>query len=264
MPAEDAVYRYGFADPRATALLLNNRATLLGLPDVQGYNPIQFQRAVEFVNALNGHSQEYHEANVHPGGLGSPLLDVLGARYVVVPAVVPAGRPDLLYLSQRWSTVYQDAQVRVLENPDALPRAWVVHAALQVAPGDALAPLAEGRVNPRQVALVEAPPPAVAQPRDPAADRATITTYELDHLRVQTRTTAPGLLVLSEVAYPAWRAYVDGEHTVEFRFESRSLRLGIAISLVALLVLLGLLVTAVGRRHLPSARRRAEVSSGDA
>jgi len=199
----------------------------------------------------------------------------------VVPAAVPAGRPDLLHLSQRWPTVYQDAQVRVIENRNALPRAWIVHEAQQVAPGEALAPLAAGTVDPRQVVLVEEPPPAMAQPSDPAADRATVTTYEPDGLRLQTRTIAPGLLVLSEVAYPAWRAYVDGEpveiltanhilraipippgeHTVEFRFESRALRLGVAISLLAVLVLLGLLATAAWHRYLPSSRRRTVVST---
>ncbi len=79
----------------------------------------------------------------------------------------------------------------------------------------------------------------------------------------------PGLLLLSEVAYPAWRAYVDGEprevltadhllravpipageRTVELRFESRALRFGVMISLVAFLGLLGLLAAAAGCRH---------------
>ncbi|MDP9369549.1 MAG: hypothetical protein M3Q03_14940, partial [Chloroflexota bacterium] len=53
-PGDDTppLYRYFFADPRTTALLLNNRATILGLEDVQGYNPIQLQRYVDYIKAL--------------------------------------------------------------------------------------------------------------------------------------------------------------------------------------------------------------------
>ncbi len=77
---------------------------------------------------------------------------------------------------------------------------------------------------------------------------------------MKTTTGAPGLLMLSEVYYPAWKAYVDGEpaplyradhlfravpvpageHTVELRYESRSLRVGTAISLLTVLALLAL------------------------
>ena len=265
MPAEAEFYRYRFADPRAMALLLNNRATMFGLHDVQGYNPIQLQRYVDYIKVLNGRPQEYHEANVYPTGLDSPMLDLLNARYLVIPAVIPPGRLDLERLVGQHPRVYADAQVQVLENQDALPRAWIVHEARQVAtPAEALTALASGAVDGRTVALLEDSPPALAPAANPAADRAIVTAHEPDRLRIQTSTTTPGLLVLSEIAYPAWQAYVDGEpapiltanallrsvpipageHTVELRFESAALRLGVAVSLIAFLALLGLLIAA--------------------
>ena len=284
----NALYRHHFADPLAVALLANNRALYFGLQDIQGYNPLHLARYREFVAALNGHRQEYHGLSLFAGGLDSPLLDLLNVRYLVVPARLPLARRDIAELVAAHPTVYEDAQVRVIERLGSLPRAWIVHAARQVSPVEALPLLAAGAVDPRQVALLEGAPPPLAQPADPAADEATITAYEPDRIRLQTRTDAPGLLVLSEVAYPAWRASVDGkpvpllvadhllravpvpggEHTVELRYESRSLVAGLAISVAAYVALVALgsaVWWRTWRVHHPGrvSRRRRRLGDGD-
>jgi uncharacterized membrane protein YfhO len=104
----------------------------------------------------------------------------------------------------------------------------------------------------------------MSQPEDPSADRVSITEYGADSMELESTTGAPGLLVLGEVYYPAWKAYVDGEpapvyltdhllrsvpipageHTVELRYESWTLWAGMAISLVTLTVLVALAVVA--------------------
>ena len=249
--APDPPYRFHFADPRTGALLLNNRATLLGLQDVQGYNPLQPQRWVEYLAALNGFQQEYHEANVYAQGLGSPLLDLLNARYVVVPVGAPSWRQDLARLRAENPVVYEDGTVAVLERRGALPRAWIVHEARLVGTGEALQLLAGGGVDPRRVALLEEESPVLGMPSDPAADEAVVTSYEADEIEVRTRTGATGLLVMSEPYDPNWRAYVDGEevplyvadhllralavpageHRVELRYVSEELRVGTVVSL---------------------------------
>ena len=42
-----------------------------------------------YIDALNGHRQEYHERDLFPAGLPSPLLDLLNLRYLIVPADAP-------------------------------------------------------------------------------------------------------------------------------------------------------------------------------
>ena len=116
----------------------------------------------------------------------------------------------------------------------------------------------------------------MSQPDDASDDRASITEYAANRIELETATGAPGLLVLSEVYYPAWKAYVDGqpapvyladhllrsvpvpegEHTVELRYESWTLRVGIAISLVTLATLIALTVSAGIKRW-----RRTQKSS---
>jgi hypothetical protein len=156
--------------------------------------------------------------------------------------------------------VYSDPRVRIVENPSALPRAWIVHEALHVhGSAPALELIANGNIDARRTAVLEDSPPALETPADPSLDRAVISDYAADRIVVRTSTTAPGLLVLSEMYYPSWQAYLDGqpvrlfpangalravpvpagEHAVEMRFESATLAGGLAISVVTVLVMLG-------------------------
>ena len=165
--------------------------------------------------------------------------------------------------------MYEDDQSKVLENREALPRAWILHSARQVrSREEALDLLSVGQVDPRETALLEEAPPEMSRPENPSADQASVTESEANLRELETATEAPGLLVLSEVYYPTWKAYVDGrpvlvyvtdhllrsvpvpegEHTVELRYESWTLRAVIAISLVTCTVLIVLtIITGVHR-----------------
>ena len=146
---------------------MHNWGTWFGVADIQGYNPVQLQRYVEYIDALNGHRQEYHERDLFPAGLTSPLLDLLNLRYLLVPADAPE-RADLAPLVAELPTVYADEHVRILENPEALPRAWLVHQAEQVAPGEASPPGRGHHRSPPHRAAGDGPPPW--SPPDPAAE----------------------------------------------------------------------------------------------
>jgi hypothetical protein len=258
-----------YRDPEVLALLVNNQGILLGLDDVQGYNPVQLSLYSTLIRAVNRRDQGYHTANVLTSGWNSPVLALLNARYLVVPIQVPPGRPDLLHLSQRYRTVYADQQVRVVEVDDALPRAWIAHDLRKVKRATILPSLRKREFDPRQTALLNTDPPETARPDDPARDRATIVGYEPERIKLTTSSGAAGLLVLSEIDHPDWHAYVDGkrvrvyqtdralrgvpipagDHTVELRYDQPSLRLGLLASAATALVV-ALAVLALGlQRH---------------
>lgn len=259
-----------FTEPRVRALEVNNRAMLLGLQSIQGYNPMRIARYDEYMNALNGSKQDYHYTDVYEGGLNSPLLDLLNVRYVIIPADTTSEEPlGLQQLERTHPTVYEDDQTKVLENQDALPRTWIVHSAQQVkSKEEALDLLSSGQLNPKETALLEEEPPEMSQPDDSSTDRASVSEYEPNRIQLESSTGAPGLLVLSEVYYPAWKAYVDGrpapiyitdhllrsvpvpagEHTIELRYESWTLRIGIVISLVTSAVLVAVVLATGARR----------------
>lgn len=134
--------------------------------------------------------------------------------------------------------------VKIYENLDVLPRAYLVHATRVAAdPAEALEMVRQGDFDPADVAVVEGGPAldGRAAGDDAAADDAAIIQhYAPERVVIHTRSHAPALLVLSDTHYPGWRATVDGadapiyrtnvavrgvavpagEHTVTFTYRS--------------------------------------------
>ncbi len=274
-------YRVRFRNPRAQALLVSNRAITLGLEDVQGYDPVQVLRYSDLIAVINGRPQEYHESNILPSGLRSPLLRILNVRYVIVPRRLPPGRPDLLHLSQRYPTVYSDSLVRIVEIDDALPRAWITRDLRQVEPGAALPLLAGGSIDPSETVVLEE---SVHIPADTAeaavtVDAVTVTPIENDEMTLSVEAVSGGIVVISASYDPGWQAEIDGKpadvfvadhalmaiaipagvHIVTLRYEAPGLALGLAISSasVALLIVMIVFAPAIERRW-PGRRLRQQ------
>jgi len=250
-----ALYRFQFPSDQVRQLGVNNLATAHRMEDVQGYNPVQLQAYVDFMHDINGEAQEYHDANIYPSGLDSRLLDLLNARYIVIPAVIPEGRADLQMAVDLFPTIYQDEDVRVLERTSAAPKGWIVHEARSAQPGVARELVENGSIDPYQVALIDRDSELDGTVSSDGNDQVTVLEAEPEIMRYQVTTSAPGMLVTSEVAYPAWKAYIDGEPVeiatafgllraveipagsseVEFRFESPNEVWGMALTIVAML-----------------------------
>ena len=217
IPNERETYAVGHYRPGTASLLINNRGIRLDLDDIQGYNPVQIRRYVTYFRHLNNQSQSYHTSNVLENGLDSPLLHQLNVRYIVLPAEIPANRPDLFHVAQRYPTVYLDEHNRILENPNALPRAWLVHEAVRTKTGQILPQYVEGLVDPAMTALMDADPPDLAPAPDDAAESVEIVYRENDELRLRVDAASRGMVVLSEIWDPGWTATVDGENARVYR-----------------------------------------------
>lgn len=263
-------YRYQFGNERTRSIATNNRATLHGLHDIQGYNPVQLQSYVEFMAVLNGESQDYHDENVLPAGLDSPLLDVLNATNIVVPSdLTVEGHPLLQEMLRTYETVFDDGYTRVLTRPTALPRAWIVHDAVQATGMQGAMLVEDGTVDPAVTAAIDGSlPPLRAIGSRP--ESASIVSYAPEKIVIRTESPADGILLVSEVDYPAWKAHIDGvevevmtafgliravalpagTHTVTFEYDASTEEMGLAISgATASIVFAGLVLLAVRRRR---------------
>ncbi|HXG23681.1 MAG TPA: YfhO family protein, partial [Chthonomonadales bacterium] len=189
------------------------------------------------------------------------LFDMLNVRYITT---MPDRTPD----TDRFTRV-ADAELSIWENPRALGRAWMVGRYERIRGlDDAFARLHAPDFDPRQTALLESEPP----PLDPIAARgtATMTAFTPHRITVEVNTPGPGLLVLPEIAYPGWRARVDGnvapvltanyilravpvpkgQHRVVLDYEPASYRVGLYFSTLALAVMVASL-TYRGQRRKP-------------
>jgi hypothetical protein len=165
-----------------------------------------------------------------------------------------------------WRFVEETGQARVYENAGVMPRAWLVHEVVNLAPEEMLlaiktARLPDGRIfDPARVALVEDPSPTPMQGEEAGAEaaRAEVTQLSNDFMEVRTASPAPSFLVTSDAYYPGWRATMDGEqvmvfranyalrgvqlppgeHVIRFEFRPKTFYYGAAISLLAALILI--------------------------
>ncbi len=150
--------------------------------------------------------------------------------------------------------------VEVYELADPLPRAFVVGDVTSAASDEeALRYLAGPNFDVAKEAVVQ--DATVELPADAAPSREVWVTQRSNcRVSLRAKLARPGLLVLSEGYYPGWRASVDGreapvvrvnvmmrgvalpagEHEIEFRFRSRSIEVGAALSLAGLASLVAL------------------------
>jgi membrane protein YfhO len=246
----------------ARVLMPGYLGLLYGLFEAQGYDGVTPRRLAEIAGpvgtgrvaqwgllentlALNG-SEPLSGDRV----LVSPVLDLLGVRYVLQSPGAPPPRAGLV-------VDYDAADARIYRNDAALPRAFVVVRARCVNDHEARRLIAASAVDfRREVLLADCDgSPAVAEA--PAASAsASIVAYTGPAVTIRAATDQPSFLVVTDTWFPGWTVRVDGmptrlwranhafravalppgEHQVQMHYEPASLRIGLALSGASLLV----------------------------
>lgn len=208
--------------------------------------------------------QDLREPDASPA-LNTPTwLALLNVRFVLLPRVVPEQQLP------QWLKLVHEGNEAVYENMIALPRISVVSQyAIMPDTGRAVVDsIAAAKRDPRVFTYLAKDPHVALGPVEGAL--ADIFEYGLHKVRVRVSTPGPGLLRLADLWYPDWRATVDGKpteiyradhllravvvpagtHTVEFRYESASVRTGMMLTLgsAALAVLMLVAGLWMGRR----------------
>lgn len=245
----------------------NDRATLLGLDDVQGYSPVQLFRYWELVRRVDTAAPIYYNSSTLQA-IPPQVLKLFGIEWIVQPSASPAPPNAAAVTTEGSWTLYQ-----------YLPwesRASVVGQWSRVMPPEqALEEVVRPGFDPARFAVIErpvtvngrpiAPPqppifglPPGTQPYQQPIGSATYTELSPEHVRVRVTSRAPALLVVRNPWDTNWHATVDGRpvplqvadfvmqgvgvpagtHTVELTYRDPAVAYGVWISVGGYLVLL--------------------------
>lgn len=227
-------------------VLEGNWGNLAALPAVNGISPLLIERFAHLRDAL---SKEREWA-------------LLNVKYVVA-AEDRLSAPSETIARADW----RGRPISLFRLSDPMPRAWIVHRVRVLVDASALPVLADPAFDLRAEAIVSEPV-AVVEAFAPSSAR--VAEYLPERIAVDVEASAAGLLILSELDYPGWRASLDGAevpalranvalravavpagaHRVEFVFQPASVSLGLGVSTVAWGIgLIGIVWARIRRRR---------------
>jgi hypothetical protein len=209
-----------------------------------------------------------HPANGYSVAFGSRavvqanhrILDLLNVRYLIATPY-NASESLLRTAPNRFRQVWSDGMASVFENLTVLPRALLVpQSNIEVIPSEEaqLARLRDSSFDPQLHVILPSRFEAVDVEEKAVSEPPGGVKYSegLNWVRVEVTASTPSVLVLSQMHYPGWKAYVDGKrapllrpnyaftgtpvnpgkHDVEFRFIPISLIVGAIVSIASLLL----------------------------
>ena len=205
LQAQPGLFRlFAGIDP-GDPLYMDNAFAFHGLQSITGYSPAKLKIYQTLLDScMYRRPDPSFPFNMH-------IVDMLNVEYLVLHARLPEPKFQLVNMDPAQRTL-------TYRNPGALPRAFFASEAY-VASGDAevFRVLNSPLFNPARTAVLYKQLPGQITPVD--STRAPhILSYKSREIRISTDASAPALLVLSEVYYPAgWKAFVDGAETEIYR-----------------------------------------------
>lgn len=250
------LYRILQATNRPDTYATFNKYLYYHLYSVSGYEAV----GVQYYN-------EYLQNMV----LGSPLVDLLNVRYIIVPKEAQVNE-ETPRVGQQFGPykVVMNADAILLENPTYLPRAFAVHQAQVLTSKDEIfSTLLNPAFDPRKLVILERELPSefsttrsAQQAGSSKRSEVKIAEYRNRTIRLSVDMADDGFLVLSEKFYPGWQAFVDGEqaeiykanytlqaiyvpkgsHDITFRFQPTQFLTGLWITILTGLGLSGFFI----------------------
>ncbi len=260
LPAERSDFRV------LTKVLEENGGYFFGLESIYGYDGFTLESS-ETLNDL--------------AVSDARIVRLLSGRYLI-----HGPGWDLPIVAPGWEPAVEEGEIAVFQRSDFGPRAFMVHELLGATDAnEALSIMQRPELDFTRTAVVQMLPGTQCD-LQPAAlpDRVEIVSRDDQQVTIAVDAQSTGWLVLNELDYPGWQASIDGQpatiqptnyalrgvcvpagrHEITFVFAPRVATYGIALSFVALAVVVAALVALAQRRwasrHEMSAVRAEETS----
>jgi len=261
---------------------LHNTFSLFKIPDIGGYSSLYPKRYGEYL-----HVSQYGDRQPLPDRfsrwvdlrrVGTPLLDLINTKYILVPPRVNVTYPalDLVY----------DQEIKIYRNKNAFPRVFATPS-YQVCKDPAAARTAlikSDRNRLRERVILETEPAEEfrmdnAAGQKPFHPSIHVLAYEEGRIEIEVDSDRNGFLVVSDSYHPGWRVTVDGRektilranyimravpftagiHRIVFIFRPPELIVGITVTALGWLIMIVCVMwEALKRRHSKSNFKRNE------
>ena len=271
LQGDESIYRT-IRGPLSRKVFPANSLTVYGISDVQGYSPVLVDYYVEFLKLIEEDMVSARRVYSlrDPRSTTSPLLDLLNGKYIVTIAD-PGEEMVALERSDPSLDLVWDGEVKVYENLDVLPRVFFVPGYTVAGNREqVLRELSADDFDPSAYVILEEEPAGFAPSSDTTSmeSHVEVVDYTSNRVVVQANLSAPGFVVLSDLYYEGWKAFVDGiehkifradhilravqleagEHRIEFVFDPLSFRIGAITSLLTVFLVLVLTVVLLARK----------------
>ncbi|QQG41088.1 MAG: YfhO family protein [Candidatus Levyibacteriota bacterium] len=194
-------------------ILPPNFSTIYRLQSIDGYDPLYLLRYGELIAASERGKPDISppfgfNRIITPHVYNSKIIDLLGVKYILSLSDIKS--PKLV-------KVFQEGQTRIYENTSALPRTFFVSKIHQgFVKEDLIKFLFNDSVNFRDEAILEGEG-GFPMSKEVEKNKAEIIQYTENSISIKTENFGQSFLVLTDMYYPAWHAYIDGKETKIYR-----------------------------------------------
>ncbi len=193
-------------------ILPPNTASYFGIESIEGYDPIYSSRYEELLAAVARGKPDItppfgFNRIVSIESINSPILPVLGARYVLSLAPIQES-----YLTE----VFSEGETIVYEDTRAVPRVYAVERVMKASDKQQAIQALYDIKDYRGEAVAEGDVSLVPVPMR-SDEGVSLTGYTSGLLEIHAKLAVPRLIVIANAYNPKWRATIDGVKTTILR-----------------------------------------------
>jgi len=191
-----------------------NFSVFYHLQDVSGYDPLYSKLYNQFVASWERSKPDITPASfnriVTPTKLESAFTDLIGIKYILSFGPIK---------SEKLTLVDSEGQTFLYENKNVFPRAFFVENVVKVEnDSEAISKMYQLESRLRNTAVL-ADNIDLNDNQISPFEKVSITSYKPNSVKIETKADYERLLVLTDIYYPSWNAYIDGSQTKLFRVD---------------------------------------------
>ena len=197
---------------RDRAILSPNITTMYRIQSIDGYDPLYLLRYGELISASERGKADIaapfgFNRIVVPTNFNTKIINLLGVKYIF--SLDDIKNSDV-------QKVFEEGQVKVFENSQAFPRAFLVQSVIKATNKDqAIKELFNPIHDLRTTAIVEDAGDLKALEYGDGS--ISMITYSENTVAIKVSVEKTAFLVLTDTYYPTWRVTIDGNKSVMYR-----------------------------------------------